>query len=118
MPDAMLVLPAELSPDPAAVPPKPRLQPYRNAWAALREDLLGTAPDTEGIVRTRAMLAHLCPTTDEQIRTLHNFMCVAPAAFRVLASECGWDPGLEVYGLSWDLAVIATVIRDTDLENH
>lgn len=104
MPDTSTAVSA--SPLPSAL-----LQPLPPPWTiAVREHLRGTEPCSEGVRRLRGLLEHLHPEDPrERIRCLHGMFSAAPAAFRAVALECGWSAEMEIYGVSWDLAVIAAV---------
>ena len=115
MPDTLPLVHAVPVQEPARVPPEPLLHTHA-VWAALRQQLLGTAPDSEGVLRIRALLTHLYPTRGERVRALHALFSATPAAFRCMAEQCGWSAELEPCGVSWDLAIIAAVFAETSAE--
>ena len=100
---------------PTVVPSAPALPPQNPVWGAIRAHLMGAAPDTESVIRVRALLTHLYPTPEERLRALHRLVSGSPAVFRTVATECGWSETTEPW-LSFDLAVIAAVFADTDHE--
>ena len=102
-------------PDSPTVPPALCPAPQNPVWGAIRAHLVGAAPDTESVIRVRALLTHLYPTTDERLRALHRLVADSPAVYRTVATECGWSETTEPW-LSFDLAVTAAVFADVGNE--
>ena len=101
---------------PTVVPSAPALPPQNPVWGAIRAHLMGAEPDTARILQIRSLVTHLYATTEERMRALHALFAASPAAFRCVATECGWTPAMEACGVNWDLAVIAAVFADANPE--
>ena len=103
MPDTLPL--AQVAHEPAATLP---VQPYP-VWTALRTQLLADKPDSECILRIRALLTHLYETPAERMRGLHALISASPAVFQVVARDCGWCDELDGQGIGWELVLIAAI---------